>query len=157
MPVSATFLLQHGNLLLFKPIANHYNSRMKIHQLAAVSILPLLIVSCASKQDGGYDTTGTYDTPDYGTPDGAPLQPVDPVNPVYDSPAAYEDTAPVSPSTPSTPSEPAGSAAVHTVVKGDTLWGLSRKYNVSIDAIKQANSMTRDTVVLGQKLTIPAR
>jgi len=146
--------LQNGNLLLFKPIANHYNSRMKIHHLLVVSFLPLFIVSCASKQDGGYDTTGTYDTPDYGTPDGAPLQPVGPVNPIYDSPAAYEDTAPAS---PSTPSAPRGSSIVHTVVKGDTLWGLSRKYSVSIDAIKQANSMTRDTVVLGQKLMIPAR
>ena len=130
---------------------------MKIHQLAAVCVLPHFILSCASQQDGAYDTTGTYDTPNYGTPDGAPLQPVDPVNPVYDSPAAYEDTAPAAPSPPSTPSAPSGTSAAHTVVKGDTLWGLSKKYNVSIDAIKQANSMTRDTVVLGQKLTIPAR
>jgi len=140
--------------LLFKSFANHYKHHMKIPHLLAASIISLFIASCASKQDGGYDTTGTYDTPDYSTPDGAPIQPIEPVNPIYDSPAAYEDT---SVAQPSTPAAPRGSSTVHTIVRGDTLWGLSKKYSVSIDAIKQANSMTRDTVVLGQKLVIPAR
>ncbi|MBC7979331.1 MAG: LysM peptidoglycan-binding domain-containing protein, partial [Armatimonadetes bacterium] len=47
-------------------------------------------------------------------------------------------------------------ARVHTVVKGDSLWVISKKYNVPIDAIKAANAMTKDTVVLGTKLQIPA-
>ncbi|KAK8716410.1 hypothetical protein V6N13_043719 [Hibiscus sabdariffa] len=41
------------------------------------------------------------------------------------------------------------------IVKGDTLWGLSRKYGVSIDAIKEANGLTGDTIYAGKKLIIP--
>ncbi|KAH6833526.1 hypothetical protein C2S53_004905 [Perilla frutescens var. hirtella] len=41
------------------------------------------------------------------------------------------------------------------IVKGDTLWGLSRKYGVSIEAIKEANGLTTDTIYAGKKLTIP--
>lgn len=114
------------------------------------------VSSCASKDD--YDVNDPYGTP-YGYADAAPMQPV---NPVYDTPAAYEDpgvvTVPTplapSPVTPPTITRP---TTVHTVVRGDTLWGLSRQYNVSEAAIKAANNMTRDTVVLGTRLQIPAR
>ncbi|KAF8413715.1 hypothetical protein HHK36_001707 [Tetracentron sinense] len=41
------------------------------------------------------------------------------------------------------------------IVKGDTLWGLSRKYGVSIDAIKEANGLAGDTIYAGKKLVIP--
>ncbi|KAJ0052883.1 hypothetical protein Pint_02441 [Pistacia integerrima] len=41
------------------------------------------------------------------------------------------------------------------IVKGDTLWGLSRKYAVSIDAIKEANGLSGDTIYAGKKLVIP--
>ncbi|KAL5997798.1 hypothetical protein ACLOJK_008730 [Asimina triloba] len=41
------------------------------------------------------------------------------------------------------------------IVKGDTLWGLSRKYGVSIDAIKEANGLSGDTIYAGKKLIIP--
>ncbi|XP_068665623.1 uncharacterized protein [Aristolochia californica] len=41
------------------------------------------------------------------------------------------------------------------IEKGDTLWGLSRKYGVSIDAIKEANGLTGDTIYAGKKLVIP--
>ncbi|RWR86477.1 putative endopeptidase p60 isoform X2 [Cinnamomum micranthum f. kanehirae] len=41
------------------------------------------------------------------------------------------------------------------IVKGDTLWGLSRKHGVSIDAIKKANGLSGDTIYAGKKLIIP--
>ncbi|KAL6286249.1 hypothetical protein ACE6H2_010639 [Prunus campanulata] len=41
------------------------------------------------------------------------------------------------------------------IEKGDTLWGLSREYGVSIDAIKEANGLTGDTIYAGKKLIIP--
>ncbi|CAL9055100.1 uncharacterized protein LOC135676307 [Musa acuminata AAA Group] len=41
------------------------------------------------------------------------------------------------------------------IVKGDTLWGLSRKYGVSINAIKEANGIQGDTIYAGKKLIIP--
>ncbi|KAL9145364.1 hypothetical protein ABFS82_13G037400 [Erythranthe guttata] len=41
------------------------------------------------------------------------------------------------------------------IVKGDTLWGLSREYGVSIEAIKEANGLSGDTIYAGKKLVIP--
>lgn len=43
----------------------------------------------------------------------------------------------------------------HTVVKGDTLERISRKYGVEQRAIMQANRMKNDIVRLGRKLVIP--
>ena len=57
---------------------------------------------------------------------------------------------------------PAGSAAVtyrvHTVVKGDTLWGIAEKYlgsGVRYKEIKTLNGLDSDTIYSGQKLKIP--
>ncbi|KAM7271241.1 hypothetical protein ACFE04_030455 [Oxalis oulophora] len=41
------------------------------------------------------------------------------------------------------------------VTPGDTLWGLSKKHGVSVDAIKQANGLSGDTIYVGKKLIIP--
>lgn len=43
----------------------------------------------------------------------------------------------------------------HTVRKGDTLSGLSRRYNVSIATIKKSNGISGSVIRLGQKLRIP--
>ncbi|XP_021910864.1 uncharacterized protein LOC110824635 [Carica papaya] len=53
------------------------------------------------------------------------------------------------------PNAGASSGRTVEIVKGDTLWGLSRKYEVSIDAIKEANGLTGDTIYAGKKLIIP--
>ncbi|MBN1446007.1 MAG: LysM peptidoglycan-binding domain-containing protein [Candidatus Omnitrophica bacterium] len=42
----------------------------------------------------------------------------------------------------------------HTVKKGDTLSGLSRKYGVSISAIKKANNLRSSNIVIGRTLKI---
>lgn len=44
---------------------------------------------------------------------------------------------------------------VHTVVKGDTLYFLSKKYNVPIERIIKLNEIEDQTIYLGQSLTIP--
>jgi membrane-bound lytic murein transglycosylase D len=51
---------------------------------------------------------------------------------------------------------PAGRARRHTVAAGETLYGIARKYGVSVDAIRRANRLESDTVRPGQALTIPA-
>ncbi len=66
------------------------------------------------------------------------------------------DVAPAPP-VPEPSANPSGSAIIHTVVKGDTLSGLSAKYNVPMASIKAANRMTSDVVVLGRKMVIPPR
>jgi LysM repeat protein len=128
---------------------------MKITTYLPVSALIALTVSCAQQGGGdGYDVSNPYAAPDYVDETGTPYLPSD-VNPAYDAPAVYEDTAPSAPRV----SQPTYTASpkVHTVVRGDTLWGLSRQYGVSVSAIKAANGMTRDTIVLGSKLKIPAK
>lgn len=134
---------------------------MKHKTLIAVSLLPVLLVSCANQGGEDYDVSNPFAAPDYGDETGTPYLPSD-VNPAYDAPAAYQDTKPAASPRPAAPRPAAPRpstprATVHTVVRGDTLWGLSKKYNVSVAAIKQANGMTKDTVVLGSKLRIPAQ
>lgn len=144
---------------LFTP--NHDYFKMKFYLILPMSVLPVLMISCANQGgDEAYDVANPYAAPDYGVAEGSPFAGDDGVNPIYDSPPVYDDTAftpPAAPSRPATPRPPAASARTHTVVRGDTLWGLSRQYGVSVDGIKQANNMTRDTVVLGTTLRIPAR
>ena len=43
----------------------------------------------------------------------------------------------------------------HTVVKGDTLYSLGRRYGTSVGAIQRANGISGTTIRLGQKLRIP--
>jgi LysM repeat protein len=137
-------------------------------RILASSLVGIMLVSCASQDADTYDTSNPYGTPDAGlasapTPD-APA--ADPANPVYDTPAAYEESGTQSANpayvpdaaTPA-PTAPAENSAaiIHTVVRGDTLSGLSAKYKVPVASIKQANRMTNDTVVLGRKMVIPPR
>ncbi|KAK8672758.1 hypothetical protein V6N13_111121 [Hibiscus sabdariffa] len=91
--------------------------------------------------------------------------------PVVDSIQPIRDSAPSPPTPTPTPfpeltvtkkavdyteqRPPEYSEQVIEIVKGDTLWGLSRKYGVSIDAIKEANGLTGDTIYAGKKLIIP--
>ena len=44
----------------------------------------------------------------------------------------------------------------YTVVSGDTLWHIARRYKVSIDAIRKANGLSKGSLIKpGQRLTIP--
>ena len=45
---------------------------------------------------------------------------------------------------------------VHKVIKGDSLYKISRIYNVKIDALKRANNLSKDTIYINQKLKIPS-
>ena len=129
-------------------------------RLLAVPFVAFAITSCATHRKADYDTP----------PDAVNTAVNQPANPVYDTPAAYEASGTaatasttnvqgaVNPGTVPPPVPPApknGPAIIHTVVPGDTLGGIALKYKVSAAAIKQANGMTKDTVVLGRKMVIP--
>lgn len=43
---------------------------------------------------------------------------------------------------------------IHEVVSGETLFGLARKYNVSVKELTETNPSTKDGLKIGQKLTI---
>ena len=97
----------------------------------------------------GVTTQGAYPAPTAAAPTAAPYQPIPstPINPPASIPSY---TPPVAPSTPV-----AAGGGSHTVAAGDTLWGLSRQYNVSVDSLRQANGISGSNIVTGQTLTIP--
>lgn len=75
----------------------------------------------------------------------------------------YPSTAPATteyPTTPATTAYPtvdptSASGTSYTIQKGDTLFGISRKFGASVDAIQSANGMTGTTIYSGQTLSIP--
>lgn len=46
------------------------------------------------------------------------------------------------------------STNVHEVVKGDTLYSLSKKYNISVDDLKKKNNISESSISIGQLLEI---
>ena len=56
--------------------------------------------------------------------------------------------------TATTTEKPISTVTTHTVKKGDTLYSLSKKYNVSITTLKSLNALKKDTIQVGQKLKI---
>lgn len=134
-----------------------------ILRLALLPAAALLTVSCKNKDaDANPYATNPYYGPQtggstYGAGGGEypDVQPTAPPASSYDT-GGY--TAP--PPAPaysggggSTSSGGGGSS--HTVVSGDTLFSLARRYNTSVNAIKSANGLTSDLIRIGQTLTIP--
>jgi LysM repeat protein len=55
-------------------------------------------------------------------------------------------------------SSDAVSATIHTLVKGDTYYSLSRKYGVSVTELQKANPLVNPSALrVGQKINIPVR
>lgn len=52
--------------------------------------------------------------------------------------------------------KPENGTITYLVQPGDTLWSISRRYGVTVDAIKKLNGLTSDVIQIGQTLKIPA-
>lgn len=140
---------------------------MQSIRLLALPALAALLTSCPSNTN---QDTDPYGVPDSGHADllqnpNAPYG----ADPTYDTPAAYEDAggtpspADLIPADHGMASAPASGpshggrgATTHVVASGDSLSRIARQYGVSVAAIKEANQMTNDIVVLGRTLRIPA-
>lgn len=46
-------------------------------------------------------------------------------------------------------------ASIHLVKKGETLYGISRKYNTSVDVLVSLNGLKAEPIKVGQKLIVP--
>ena len=84
--------------------------------------------------------------------------PDDPV-PVSDPSIPNPTTTPPPPQPQPIPQQPqpqptAPAGPYHVVVKGDTLYALSRKYGTSVARIKQLNNLASDNIKIGQVLRI---
>jgi LysM repeat protein len=89
--------------------------------------------------------------PAYGTPQPAPTPPSY-AQPQEQQPGAPpESAAYVEANSPA----PAQVGTVnHTVVKGETLYAVSRKYNTTVDAIKSSNGLNSNMLLPGQQLAV---
>ena len=47
------------------------------------------------------------------------------------------------------------SSKTHTVIKGDTLWSIAKRYGVDPTVLASANSLKKNSIQIGQKLKIP--
>ncbi len=43
----------------------------------------------------------------------------------------------------------------YTVVSGDSLWSIARKYNTTVDNLKKLNNLTSNSLSIGQILIVP--
>lgn len=53
--------------------------------------------------------------------------------------------------------EATGRSTRYRVGRGDTLWSIARRHNLTVASLKQANGMTSSRLRAGQTLSIPAR
>jgi murein DD-endopeptidase MepM/ murein hydrolase activator NlpD len=62
---------------------------------------------------------------------------------------------PAKPAKPVVPAKPAPTKiVVHTVKRGDTLWGISRKHKVTVAQLRKLNGITGSTIYPGQKIIV---
>lgn len=50
--------------------------------------------------------------------------------------------------------EPSDKVAIHTVKKGETLYSISRMYNLTVDELKKNNGLRDNTISIGQQLNV---
>ena len=44
----------------------------------------------------------------------------------------------------------------YTVKKGDTLYSISKRFNISVEDLKKMNKLNSNTIEIGQTLLVPA-
>ena len=50
--------------------------------------------------------------------------------------------------------EPSNAVSIHTVKKGETLYSISRMYNLTVDELKKNNGLNNNTISIGQQLNV---
>lgn len=91
-------------------------------------------------------TTGVPYPPDPTPAQPQPQQPTAPQPPTYPD---YSNPVPANPQQPTAPSGP-----YHLVIKGDTLYNISKRYNTTVARLKQLNNLRDDNIQIGQTLRI---
>lgn len=68
--------------------------------------------------------------------------------------AAVPQTTPTVIATSTVPTQPTTLKTTHTVASGETMYGISRTYNISVDQLKAWNGLTANELKMGQVLMI---
>lgn len=67
----------------------------------------------------------------------------------------FKTSTPDNTTKPENVDKPTGNTFTHTVAQGETLYGISRKYDVEVNEILKLNPEAKDGLSIGQKLKIP--
>jgi len=112
----------------------------------------------ATINDVPTDTGGQIilDEPTEEPPTTTPTSPTTSPRPTYPptTPPSQPTTTPT-PAPPNVPpSPPANATQFHTVVAGETLYAISRRYGLTVDALKQLNGLTGNNISIGLELRV---
>lgn len=134
---------------------------------AGSAALVLMLGACASQQPApvvsGAASSGSA-APAASNPYGAaPYQP-NAASTVADNTTPYTSPVYTPPAVPSTPAYTGTfvpsyapvdiNAATHTVVRGDTVYNVSKRYNITQDNLRAWNNLTDNTLSIGQTLRV---
>jgi LysM repeat protein len=107
---------------------------------AGATRIPIKVVETAPLPDLGLITN-----PDSSTDGISPTHSTDPTGNGPEGEGVVSTTGPIA----------AGGMIQHTVVSGDSLYRISVKYGLTVEAIKAANNLSSDALSVGQVLNIP--
>ena len=141
IPAAALTVVAFSSCSVFDPDYKAYKEQQAA--AAATNAVPSPVNNPYGVPQAGGET-GSY-TPT--NPSSAPYQPI---------PGVAQSSAPAAQYTPSAPPAPSVNDGSHTVVADDTLWGLARQYNTSVEAIQASNGLTNTVIRKGQTLVIPS-
>jgi hypothetical protein len=85
---------------------------------------------------------------------GVPLPDPVPANPPSPATTAPRPKPLPTTPTPTTTTPQPASSPYHTVVKGDTLYNISKRYNTTVAKLKQLNNLRSDYIQIGQTLRV---
>ncbi|MBQ9723753.1 MAG: peptidoglycan DD-metalloendopeptidase family protein [Neisseriaceae bacterium] len=140
---------------------------MTLHKILPLSLLALSLSACGilSQQPAPVETATPTTVQPVAT-NNNPYAPQDdmPYTPPAATPAPVQP-APVSGSTYTPPNStyiPSNApvdpnATTHTVVYGDTVYNLSKRYNINADELRSLNNIVDNNITIGQVLRLPNR
>jgi flagellum-specific peptidoglycan hydrolase FlgJ/LysM repeat protein len=103
-----------------------------------------------------YPTTDVSSAPSYPSyPSRPATQPSRPAT--QPSRPTTQPTRPATQPTTTTPrptTQPSGAVQYHTVMKGDTMYGLSKRFGVTVDRLRELNGMADTNIKIGQQLRV---